>query len=40
MVPFNIVKAPYGDAWVEANGQHYFPSHISAFVLTKMNEIA
>ena len=40
MVPFNIVKPLNGDVWVEANGQQYFPSHISAFVLTKMKEIA
>ncbi|KAL5144953.1 Heat shock protein, mitochondrial [Glycine soja] len=40
VVPFSIVKAPNGDAWVEANRQQYFPSHISAFVLTKMKEIA
>jgi len=40
MVPFNIVKVPNGDAWVEANAQQYLPSHISAFVLTKMKEIA
>jgi len=39
MVPFRIVKAPNGDAWVEANGQQYFPGHIGAFVLTKMKEI-
>ena len=40
IVPFNIDKAPNGDVWVVANGQQYFPSHISAFVLTKMKEIA
>ncbi|GLT52267.1 hypothetical protein SLA2020_256150 [Shorea laevis] len=40
MVPFKIVKAPNGDAWVEANGQQYSPSQIGAFVLTKMRETA
>ncbi|RRT67128.1 hypothetical protein B296_00004266, partial [Ensete ventricosum] len=40
MVPFKIVRAPNGDAWVEANGQHYSPSQIGAFVLTKMKETA
>ncbi|XP_057515568.1 heat shock 70 kDa protein, mitochondrial-like [Amaranthus tricolor] len=40
MVPFKIVRAPNGDAWVEANGQQYSPSQIGAFVLTKMKETA
>ncbi|GKV26598.1 hypothetical protein SLEP1_g35867 [Rubroshorea leprosula] len=40
MVPFKIVRAPNGDAWVEANGQQYSPSQIGAFVLTKMRETA
>ncbi|WOH14196.1 hypothetical protein DCAR_0933713 [Daucus carota subsp. sativus] len=31
MVPYKIVKAPNGDAWVEANGQQYSPSQIGAF---------
>ncbi|THU73833.1 hypothetical protein C4D60_Mb04t27010 [Musa balbisiana] len=35
-----IVRAPNGDAWVEANGQQYSPSQIGAFVLTKMKETA
>jgi molecular chaperone DnaK len=38
MVPYKIVKAPNGDAWVEANGQKYSPSQIGAFVLSKMKE--
>ncbi|KAI3954236.1 hypothetical protein MKW98_018060 [Papaver atlanticum] len=33
MVPYKIVKAPNGDAWVEANGQTYSPSQIGAFAL-------
>ncbi|GJX59451.1 heat shock 70 kDa protein, mitochondrial [Tanacetum coccineum] len=40
MVPYKIVKASNGDAWVEANGQKYSPSQIGAFVLTKMKETA
>ncbi|KAI3712323.1 hypothetical protein L1987_70874 [Smallanthus sonchifolius] len=40
MVLYKIVKAPNGDAWVEANGQRYSPSQIGAFVLTKMKETA
>ena len=38
--PFKIVKADNGDAWVEANGETYSPSQISAFVLQKMKETA
>ncbi|XP_068647790.1 heat shock 70 kDa protein, mitochondrial-like isoform X2 [Aristolochia californica] len=40
MVPYKIVKAPNGDAWVEVNGQQYSPSQVGAFVLTKMKETA
>ncbi|ONI16064.1 hypothetical protein PRUPE_3G077000 [Prunus persica] len=40
MVPYKIVKAPNGDAWVEVNGQQYAPGQIGAFVLTKMKETA
>jgi molecular chaperone DnaK len=40
MVPYKIVKAPNGDAWVEMGGQQYSPSQIGAFVLTKMKETA
>ena len=38
--PFKIVKADNGDAWVEARGEKYAPSQISAFVLQKMKETA
>ncbi|WOH10244.1 hypothetical protein DCAR_0729710 [Daucus carota subsp. sativus] len=31
MVPYKIVKAPNGDAWVEMNGKQYSPSQIGAF---------
>src|SRR5258707_5421911 len=40
LVPYKIVKAPNGDAWVEADGKRYSPSQISAFVLQKMKETA
>ncbi|KAL1223263.1 Heat shock 70 kDa protein 10 [Cardamine amara subsp. amara] len=30
MVPYKIVRAPNGDAWVEANGQKYSPSQVGA----------
>ncbi|CAN6570619.1 unnamed protein product [Malus baccata var. baccata] len=40
MVPYKIVKAPNGEAWVEVNGQQYAPGQIGAFVLTKMKETA
>src|SRR5258707_114107 len=40
LVPYKIVKAPNGDAWVEANGKKYSPSQISAFILQKMKETA
>ncbi len=40
MVPYSIVKAENGDAWVEDNGKRYAPSQISAYVLQKMKETA
>ncbi|GAK34792.1 chaperone protein DnaK [alpha proteobacterium Q-1] len=40
MVPYSIVKADNGDAWVEARGEKYSPSQISAFILQKMKETA
>lgn len=40
MVPFKIVKAPNGDAWVESLGKKYSPSEIGAYVLMKMKETA
>jgi molecular chaperone DnaK len=40
LVPYKIVKADNGDAWVEARGKKYAPSQISAFVLQKMKETA
>ena len=40
MVPFTICSADNGDAWVEARGEQYSPSQISAFILQKMKETA
>ena len=40
LVPYSIVKADNGDAWVEARGQKYAPSQISAYILQKMKETA
>ena len=38
--PFKIIKADNGDAWIEAKGEKYSPSQISAFTLQKMKETA
>ena len=40
LVPFKITKADNGDAWVEANGDTYSPSQVSAMILQKMKETA
>ena len=40
LVPYKIIKADNGDAWVEAQGKNYSPSQISAFILQKMKETA
>ncbi|HMM15709.1 MAG TPA: molecular chaperone DnaK [Parvibaculum sp.] len=40
MVPYSIIRADNGDAWVEANGEKFSPSQISAFILQKMKETA
>lgn len=40
MVPYKIIRADNGDAWVEAGGQKYSPSQVGAFVLQKMKETA
>jgi len=39
-LPYKIVRAGNGDAWVEAAGDKYSPSQIGAFVLGKMKETA
>ena len=38
--PFKIVNSEKGDAWIEAKGNKYSPSQISAFTLQKMKETA
>ena len=40
LVPYKIVSASNGDAWVEADGKGYSPSQVSAFILQKMKETA
>ena len=40
LVPYKIIKAANGDAWVTADGKQYSPSQISAFILQKMKETA
>jgi molecular chaperone DnaK len=40
MVPYKIVKADNGDAWVEVNGKKMAPPEISARVLAKMKQTA
>jgi molecular chaperone DnaK len=40
MVPYKIVKAENGDAWVEAQGEKKAPPEISARVLMKMKKTA
>ena len=39
-LPYKIIKANNGDAWVEAQGKKYSPSQVGAFILTKMRETA
>ena len=40
LVPYKIIDGGNGDAWVEAGGEKYSPSQISAFILQKMRETA
>jgi molecular chaperone DnaK len=40
LVPYQIVKGPNGDAWVEVDGKNYSPQQVSAFILQKMKETA
>ncbi|MFZ5747574.1 MAG: molecular chaperone DnaK [Pseudomonadota bacterium] len=40
LVPYKIVRGANGDAWVNAGGEDYSPSQISAFILQKMKETA
>ncbi|NBV28206.1 molecular chaperone DnaK [bacterium] len=39
-LPYKVVKADNGDAWVEAQGKKMAPQQISAYVLMKMKKIA
>jgi molecular chaperone DnaK len=40
LVPYSIVRADNGDAWVEVDGKKYAPQQTSAHILTKMKETA
>ncbi|MHA1598994.1 MAG: molecular chaperone DnaK [Alphaproteobacteria bacterium] len=40
LVPYTIIEGDNGDAWVEAHGEKYSPSQVSAFILGKMKETA
>jgi molecular chaperone DnaK len=39
-LPFTVINGGNGDAWVEAQGDKFSPSQISAFILQKMKETA
>ena len=39
-MPFEVINGGNGDAWVQAKGEKYSPSQISAFILQKMKETA
>ena len=40
MVPYSIVEGENGDAWLQAKGEKYSPSQVSAIILQKMKETA
>jgi molecular chaperone DnaK len=40
LVPYHIIRAGNGDAWVQSDGKQFSPSQISAFILQKMKETA
>jgi molecular chaperone DnaK len=40
LMPYNIVQADNGDAWIEANGEKLAPQQVSAEVLRKMKKTA
>ncbi len=40
LVPYKIISGDNKDAWVEAHGEKYSPSQVSAFILQKMKETA
>jgi molecular chaperone DnaK len=39
-VPYRILQAPNGDAWVQAGGRDMSPPEVSAIILAKMREVA
>src|SRR5437667_3889320 len=39
-VPYKVVRAQNGDAWVEARGKKYSPPEISAMILQKLKQAA
>lgn len=39
-VPYKVIRADNGDAWVEAGGKRYSPPEISAFILRKLKKAA
>ncbi len=40
LVPYKLVSAKNGDAWVEVNKKQYAPSEVSSFILRKLKEDA
>ncbi|MFW6067737.1 MAG: molecular chaperone DnaK [Myxococcota bacterium] len=40
LMPYKLVKADNGDAWVEVHGKQYSPPEISAFILQEMKKVA
>src|SRR3989475_1149407 len=40
VLPYKVVRADNGDAWVEIRGKRYSPAEISAFILQKMKQTA
>src|SRR3989442_7728848 len=40
VLPYSVVRADNGDAWVEIRGKRYSPAEISAFILQKMKQTA
>jgi len=40
VLPYKVVRADNGDAWVEVRGKRYSPAEISAFILQKMKQTA
>ena len=40
MLPYKVIRAPNGDAWVEVDGKPFSPEEVSSHVLTKCKEVA